>query len=69
MNDNPLQYFFLENSMDRGAGRLQSMVSQRGRHDWVTNTFTSMNSIKFQDTILKCINLAFLYSNNEISEK
>ena len=28
----------LENSMERGAGRLQSMRSQRLRHNWVTHT-------------------------------
>ena len=27
-NGNPVQYSCLENSMDRGAGRLQSMESQ-----------------------------------------
>ena len=31
---NPLQYSCLENSMDRGPGRLQSMGSQRVRHHW-----------------------------------
>ena len=29
MDDNPLQYSCLENSMDGGAGRLQAMGSQR----------------------------------------
>ena len=34
-NGNPLQYSCLENSMDRGAGNgLQSMGSERVRHDW-----------------------------------
>ena len=32
-NDNPLQYSCLENSMNRGASRLQSMGSQRVRQD------------------------------------
>ena len=32
-NGNPLQYSCLENSMDRGIGGLQSMGSQRVRHD------------------------------------
>ena len=32
-NSNPLQYSCLENSMDRGAGRLWSMESQRVGHD------------------------------------
>ena len=35
-NDNSLQYYSLENPMDRGAW--QSMGSQRVRHDWATNT-------------------------------
>ena len=39
---NPLQYSCLENSMDRGAGRLQSMGLQRVSHDWVTNTNASV---------------------------
>ena len=34
-NGNPLQYYCLENPMDRG--RLQSMGSQRARHDWATS--------------------------------
>ena len=34
---NPLQYSCLENPMDRGPGRLQSMGSQRVRYDCVTN--------------------------------
>ena len=37
-NGNPLQYFCLENSMDRGALQASSMGSQRVGHDWVTNT-------------------------------
>ena len=32
-NGNPLQYSCLGNPMDRGVGRLQSVGSQRGRHD------------------------------------
>ena len=32
-NGNPLQYSCLENPMDGGAGRLQSMGSLRVRHD------------------------------------
>ena len=35
-NGNPLQYSCLESATDRGAWRLQSMRSQRVRHDWVT---------------------------------
>ena len=37
-NDNPLQYSCLENPMDRRAhGGLQSVGSQRVRHDWATD--------------------------------
>ena len=39
-NGNTLRYSCLENSMDREPGGLQSMGSQRVRHDWMTNTFT-----------------------------
>ena len=35
----PTPVFLLENSRDRGLGGLQSMGSQRVRHDWVTNTW------------------------------
>ena len=42
-NGYPLQYFCLENSMDRGAW--QAIVgSQRVRHNWVTNTLSSSTS-------------------------
>ena len=37
-NGCPLQYSCLENPMDRGACRLQSVRSQRVRHDWATKT-------------------------------
>ena len=36
-NGNPLQYSCLENPMDGGACRLQSMGLQRVGHDWVTS--------------------------------
>ena len=36
-NGNPLQDSRLENPMDRGVWRLQSMGSQRFRQDWVQN--------------------------------
>ena len=39
----PLQYSCLENPMDRGVGSLQSTVSQRVRHNWVTNDFTTFS--------------------------
>ena len=34
-NGNPFQYSCLENSMDRGAGRLQLMGWQKVGHDYV----------------------------------
>ena len=34
-HSNPLQYSFLENSMDRGAWRATAMELQRVGHDWV----------------------------------
>ena len=39
----PLHYSCVENPMDRGAGGLQSMGSQRFRHDWATNIFTFLS--------------------------
>ena len=39
-NGNPLQYSCLENPMDRGVCRPQSMGSQRVRHNRATNTHT-----------------------------
>ena len=41
-NGNSLQYSCLENPMDRGAWWLQSMGSQRVRHDRVTYTLMGM---------------------------
>ena len=35
-NGNPLQCSYLENPMDRGAGGLQSIGSQRVGHNWAT---------------------------------
>ena len=40
-NDNTLQYYCLENSIDRKSGRLQSLGSLRIGHGWATNTFHS----------------------------
>ena len=37
---NPLQYSYLENSMDRGAWWLKSIRLQQVRHDWATNKRT-----------------------------
>ena len=38
-NGYPLQYSCLENSMDRGAGGLQSMGLQSVRHNWENFTY------------------------------
>ena len=38
-NGNPLQYFCLENSMDRGAWQATAHRVGKVRHDWATNTF------------------------------
>ena len=47
-NANPLQYFCLENSMNRRVRWVKFTGSQRIGHDWVTNTFTfSRKSKKF----------------------
>ena len=40
-NGNPLQYFCLENSMDRGASRTTVHGAQRVGQDGVTNTHTT----------------------------
>ena len=40
-NGNPLQYSCLENPMDRGAWWATVHGVTKGRHYWVTNTFTS----------------------------
>ena len=42
---NPFQYSCLENPMDRGACRLQSMGSQRVKHDLVTEQHQQPRSI------------------------
>ena len=39
-NGNPLQYSHLEKTMDNEPGGLQSIGSQRVRHNEVTNTHT-----------------------------
>ena len=44
---NPLQYSCLENSMDRESGWLQSMGSQRVRHNWSDWVHTQTGLFKF----------------------
>ena len=54
-NGNTLQYSRLENPMDRGAWRLQSIGSQRARHNWATIyfqiLFISMTEQLFTDIV------------------
>ena len=47
---NLLQCSCLENSMDRGVGGLQSMGSQRVRHDWATKQQQQDRDCKSKDT-------------------
>ena len=56
-NGNLLQYSCLENSIDRGADRLQSMGQQGIRHDRVTNTFTffSVSPIFSHSVMSNCV--------------
>ena len=60
-NGNPLQYSCLENPMDRGAQRLQSMGSQKVRHNWVTNTFTLNRNDSWQAGSRSFSRMADLY--------
>ena len=43
--NNPLQYSCLENSMDRGVWRLQSIELQRVRHDLATNSSSRTSKV------------------------
>ena len=45
-HDNPLQYSFLENSMDKGASRLQFIGSQRVRDDWNDLAHSTYNTVR-----------------------
>ena len=77
-NDNPLQYSCLENPIDRGAwcGRLQSIVLQKVRHDWTTNTFAFIPSIISNNNFLVClicwnstlfeVNICMFYGKSEM---
>ena len=65
-NGNPLQYSCLGNSMDRGAGRLQSIGSQKSQmqltkqRDWDLNTTHSV--IQLSQTGLKWDSFSSIYS-------
>ena len=57
---NPLQYFCLENPMDRGAWRATVHGVSRIRHDWATkHTGTLLNTfiLKVKDSIIYLIKL------------
>ena len=46
-NGYPLQYSYLENSMDRGAWQLQPMGFQRVGQDWATFTLGAFSNFEF----------------------
>ena len=46
-NGNPLQYSWLQSPTDREAWRATVHGVQRVRHDWATNTFTSLELVKW----------------------
>ena len=46
-NGNSLQYSYLENPMDRGAGGLQSIGSHRVGHNWSDLAFTHRRFVKY----------------------
>ena len=48
-NGNPFQYSCLENSMDRGAWKIQSLGSQRVGHDERLSTHTSCHRKMYTD--------------------
>ena len=48
-NDNPLQHSCLDNSMDREPGGLQSMGSQRVRHNWSDSAHKHIVLYLFQE--------------------
>ena len=53
-DDHPVQYFCLENSMNRVAWWPQSMGSQKVGHDWTVNTHTHTQGwqLKLRERIL-----------------
>ena len=58
-NGNPLQYSCLENSMNKEAGRLQSMGSQRVGHDLVTEHAHTQSYLQFLSANLWPTELSF----------
>ena len=77
---NPLQYSCLENPMDRGPGGLQSIASQRVRHDWsnLAHTYVSPNlhfhptfhlTVSYPYICSLCLCLYFCFANRFICMK
>ena len=72
---NPLQYPCLENSWTEEPHRLQSVGSQRVRHDWATSLHMSMESVMPSNHLILCHPLLLLpsifpsirvFSNNSV---
>ena len=59
-NGNPLQYSCLENSMDRGPGRLESMGSQRVGHNWMNIKVLCLRSLTFKENNKNCFCCYFI---------
>ena len=57
---NPLQYSCLENPQWTEEPGGQSWQSQRARHSWVTNTFTSINTIQPKNFLFVHLDNLFL---------
>ena len=56
-NGNSLWYSCLDNPMDRGVCGLQSIGSQRVRHDWAPNTYTHTHTICIKSLKIECSNI------------
>ena len=54
-NGNPLQYSCLENSRDRGAWQATVHGLQRVRHDWATNTTSTIKERPITNSCLKSL--------------
>ena len=61
----PLQYCCLENPTDRGAQQVQSMVSQRGGHDWSDLAHKQLASISSEVCLCLTQNLKWQWPKHE----
>ena len=78
-NGNPLQYSCWEYTLDRGAWQApweQCMGSQRGRHDWVSNTNMENSALCYEklDLLMICHKISsnyilYLDHNNVLNTK